>query len=648
VCGIAGFIDIAKNKTRERLAYDVQVMAEKLRHRGPDSGGTWADAAAGVALGHRRLAVIDLSPTGHQPMCSADGRYVITFNGEIYNYLTLKEELAGHGHLFRGTSDTEVILAGIRQWGVAPLLKKLIGMFAFGLWDHQDRILFLARDRMGEKPLYYGWSGPAFLFGSELKALRAYSGWRGEINRNVLTLFFHYNYIPAPYSIYHGIYKLLPGTYLRLPVIEMSACKPPIPEVYWSLKGVAEEGVRNLFSGSDQEVITELDALLKSAVAGQMIADVPIGAFLSGGVDSSTIVALMQARSNRPVKTFTIGFDDAAYNEAGYAKAVARHLGTDHTEVYVTPRQAMEIIPRLPDLYDEPFADSSQVPTFLLAQLTRQYVSVSLSGDGGDEVFCGYNRHVWLDAIWRKIRWIPLPLRRGMAAFLHHMPVQLSETILRRIKIGLLSDQVQKLSHILAMDNPTEMYLRLVGFWHQPMELVQNSIEPPSLMSEKDRWPALLDFLQQLMYLESATSLPDDMLVKVDRAAMGVSLETRVPLLDHRIVEFSWRLPRSMKIRMGESKWALRQVLSRYVPRSLIERPKAGFGIPIDVWLKGPLRPWAEHLLDPSRLRQEGYLDYLPVRQKWTEHLSGQNKWQPHIWGVLMFEAWLESQKLPA
>ena len=578
-------------------------------------------------------------------MCSSDGRYVITYNGEIYNYLHIREDLIGLGHDFRGTSDTEVLLAAFNQWGVKPTLKKLIGMFAFGLWDREDRTLYLARDRMGEKPLYYGWADTAFLFGSELKALRVHPQWQGEIDRDVLSLFFRHNYIPAPYSIYRGIYKLLPGTYLQLSLAGMRARELPTPQEYWSLRLVAEEGARNPFLGTDQEAIAELDTLLRSAVAGQMIADVPLGAFLSGGVDSSTIVALMQAQSSRSVKTFTIGFDDVAYNEAQYAKAVAGHLGTEHSEIHVTPQQAMEVIPRLPELYDEPFADSSQIPTFLVSQLARQHVTVSLSGDGGDEVFCGYNRHVWLNAIRQKARWFPRPLRKGLAALLRAIPVPLSEALLRRRKTGVLSDQVQKLGSILGMDSPELMYLRLTSFWDRPTTLVLNSVEPPTLLSDRQRWPELPHVLERLLYLESATSLPDDMLVKVDRAAMGVSLETRVPLLDHRIVEFSWRLPLSMKLCDGVGKWILRQVLYQYVPRSLIERPKAGFAIPIDTWLKGSLRPWAEHLLDPSRLRGEGYLDPLPVRQKWAEHLSGRNKWQPHLWGVLMFEAWLERQQ---
>ena len=641
MCGFAGYLGSSAQSNGEFL----EKMGNAIARRGPDDSGIWFDVVAGIGLSHRRLAILDLSPAGHQPMQSANGRYVIAFNGEVYNYLILRKELAGCGHRFKGSSDTEVVLTAFSQWGIESTLKKLVGMFAFGLWDRQERTLYLVRDRMGEKPLYYGWSGSAFLFGSELKALCAHPQWRGEIDRDVLSLFFRLNYVPTPYSIYKGIYKLLPGTYLQVSVDGLHAGYLPTPINYWSLQLAAEEGTMNPFEGTDKEAIEELHVLLKSAVAGQIISDVPIGAFLSGGIDSSLIVALMQAQSSLPVKTFTIGFDDVAYNEAEYAKAVAEHLGTEHNEIYVTPQQAIAVIPRLPELYDEPFADSSQIPTFLVSQFARQSVTVSLSGDGGDEVFCGYNRHVFLNAIWAAIGWMPKQLRGVLAAALRACPEQWTEAILRRRKFGVLSDQIQKLGSILGMDTPELMYRRLTSFWDNPTALVSNSIEPPTLLSERHRWPILPNVLDVLLYLESVTSLPDDMLVKLDRAAMGVSLETRMPLLDHRVVEFSWRLPLSMKLRNGVGKWILRQVLYQYVPRSLIERPKSGFGIPIDTWLKGPLRPWAEDLLDENRLRREGYLNPGLVREKWTEQLSGRHKWHPHLWGVLMFEAWLECRQ---
>lgn len=578
-------------------------------------------------------------------MHSASGRYVITYNGEIYNYKAIRKDLVDLGHEFVGTSDTEVMLAAFDKWGVEPSLQKFVGMFAFGLWDRKERQLFLVRDRMGEKPLYYGWAGRVFLFGSQLKALHAHPQWCGEIDRDVLALFFRFNYVPAPYSIYKGIRKLLPGAFLRIGFDDVPAGTLNDPLPYWSLLDVAEDGARKQFRGTDGEAVTQLDDLLRSAVSGQMVSDVPLGAFLSGGIDSSTIVALMQAQSERPVKTFTIGFDDVAYNEAFYAKAVAKHLGTDHTEHYVTSREALDVIPRLPELYDEPFADSSQIPTYLISRVARRHVTVSLSGDGGDEAFCGYNRHVMLDSIWKKIKRVPKPIRIGVAKMLAKIPASWSEVILRRNKTGILSDQVQKLSSILKLDDPEQMYLHLLYFWDDPTSLVLNSSEPPTILSNRNMWPRLENYIERLLYLESMTSLPDDMLVKVDRAAMGISLETRMPFLDHRVVEFSYRLPLTVKLRGSVGKWILRQVLYRYVPRNLIERHKSGFDVPIDVWLKGPLRDWAEGLLSEDKLIKQGYLHPVLIRRKWAEHLSGKRKWHPHLWGVLMFQAWIEENR---
>ena len=643
MCGIAGFIDVRPDAGADDLRSVVGDMADNIRHRGPDSCGVWVDESVGIALGHRRLAILDLSPTGDQPMLSEDGRYVITFNGEIYNHRTLREELRLLGCRFRGTSDTEVMLAAFGEWGVAPSLGKFVGMFAFGLWDRSERALYLVRDRMGEKPLYYGWAGSAFLFGSELKALRAHPKWRGEIDRDVLSLYFRHNYVPAPYCIYGGIRKLMPGTMLRVAVDGLMPGSLPPPTPYWSLRAVAEAGARDPFRGSDGEAIDRVEELLRTAVAGQMIADVPLGVFLSGGIDSSTVVALMQAQSPRPIRTFSIGIHDIVSNEAEFAKAVARHLGTEHTEFYVTPKEVMEGIPRLPSLYDEPFADSSQIPTYLVSQLARRDVTVCLTGDGGDEVFCGYNRHVMLNSIWQKARRVPLPLRKGLASLVRAIPASWSEKVLRRGKPGILTEQLQKFATILAYSDPESMYLHLTDIWNRPTELVLGSREPPTLLSDRGKWPAFVNFMDLLMYLEASTSLPDDMLVKVDRAAMGVSLETRVPYLDHRLLEFSWRLPLHMKLRDGAGKWILRQVLYRHVPRSLVDHPKSGFGIPIDIWLKGPLRDWVEEMLDEGKLLRSGFLDPNPVRERWREHLEGRRKWQPQLWGVLMFQSWLEA-----
>jgi len=650
MCGLTGFF--SPTGLVENAAEIVRRMSDAITHRGPDDAGVWVDEAAGVALAHRRLSILDLSPAGHQPMASNGGRYVIVFNGEIYNHLELREALAGIA--WRGHSDTETLLAAFEAWGIELTLKKCVGMFALALWDRETRSLTLARDRMGEKPLYYGWQGDVFLFGSELKALRAHPAFCGEIDRNVLALYLRHNYVPAPYSIYKGIFKLPPGSWLTLPADAPVAVSPApsrdgLKTFYWRARDAAEAGVRRDLD--DDAAINELDTLLRRAVGGQMVADVPLGAFLSGGIDSSTVVTLMQAQSKRPVQTFTIGFHEAGYNEAEHAHAVAAHLGTEHTELYVTAEQAMAVIPRLPALYDEPFADSSQIPTLLVSELARRHVTVSLSGDGGDELFGGYNRYMWASRIWRSLGWAPRPLRAALAGVLTSLPPTawngvfsgLSLFLPKRWRYANPGDKLHKLAGILAVRSPEEIYLALVSHWQQPANIVIGATEPATVLTDARQWADVPDFESRMMYLDQMTYLPDDILTKVDRAAMGVSLETRVPLIDHRVVEFAWQLPLSMKIRHGQTKWLLRQVLYRYVPREFIERPKMGFGIPLDVWLRGPLRDWAEALLGESRLRQEGYFHPGPIRQKWAEHLSGQRNWAYYLWDVLMFQAWLES-----
>jgi asparagine synthase (glutamine-hydrolysing) len=641
-------------------------MATQIAHRGPDDAGVWIDADAGIGLAHRRLSILDLSPAGHQPMVSPSGRFVLVFNGEIYNHLDLREELKGRAFIpnpspasgrgekyWRGHSDTETLLAGFEAWGVETTLKHTIGMFAIAAWDRMERTLSLARDRLGEKPLYYGWQNGVFLFGSELKALKAHPTFRAGINRDALSLFLRHNCIPAPYTIYQGIHKLPPGTLLTLPGNSATSPLDTTPVPYWSLREVAEQGQAQPFQGNDEETIATLDDLLRDAVRRQQLADVPLGAFLSGGVDSSTVVALMQAQTSRPVKTFTIGFHESSYNEAHYAKAIAHHLGTDHTELYVTPEEAQAVIPRLPEIYDEPFADSSQIPTFLVAQLTRRHVTVSLSGDAGDELFGGYERYFRAGSIWRQIGWLPASARKLAArsiaavspATWNHVYGILTNFLPPRLRFSQPGDKSHKLAEILTAASPDLIYYTLVSHWKQPADLVIGATEPPTILSEPDRWVNLAEFDQRMMYLDAMSYLPDDILVKVDRAAMAVSLETRVPFLDHRVVEFAWRLPLALKIRQGQGKWILRQLLYKYVPRELIERPKMGFGVPLDTWLRGPLRDWAEALLDENRLRQESFFHPKPICLKWSEHLAGTRNWQYPLWDILMFQAWIDLRR---
>lgn len=647
MCGIVGFCDRNGRRTAGTLRQSLGGMVSKISHRGPDSAGYWIDESVGLALGHRRLSIMDVSQAGQQPMMSQCERYIITFNGEIYNYRNIRNKIDKEqdGYLWRGSSDTEVILAAISVYGLINAVTEFVGMFAFALWDRVDEVLYLVRDRIGEKPLYYGFSAGVFMFGSELKPLRVHPAWQGEIDRDVLGLYFRNNYVPAPFSIYKNIFKLPQGTYLKLNIQNMSSGLLPEPINYWSLLKAAQYGINHPFSGTDEDAISELDKYLKTAISGQMISDVPLGAFLSGGVDSSVVVSLMQAQSTQPIRTFTIGFQDVAYNEATYANAVAKHIGTSHTELCLTPEDCMSIIPELPVLYDEPFADSSQIPTHLVCKLARQNVAVCLSGDGGDEVFLGYNRHIQLARLQRVFKVMPLTVRQLIAASLNNLPASFIELILRGKKFGLLADQVQKIASIIDREDPSDMYQLLTQFWEYPSAIVLGSHEKQTLLTDKSLWPDFAEYLHSIMYVEQMTSLPDDMLVKVDRAAMGVSLETRVPFLDHRLIEFSWSLPFKMKYRDGLTKWLLRQILYKYVPSSLIERPKAGFGIPIDVWLKGPLRDWAEELLNERRLRNDGFLNAKILRGKWIEHLEGKKKWQPHLWGVLMFQSWLDQQK---
>ena len=650
MCGIAGFWS---PRGREGgLPAILRAMTDAIAHRGPDDEGAYCDESAGLALGHRRLSIVDVSAAGHQPMRSGSGRFELVYNGEIYNFREIRAELQQSGVSFRSGTDTEMILEAVERWGLDAALQRFAGMYAFALWDRERSTLHLCRDRLGEKPLYYGWIGETFAFASELKALRTLPEWRGEIDRDALAVFLRHNYIPAPYSIYRGVKKLLPGAYLS--VSEPVPGALPAEKVYWNISDVATRGLASPFDYDDAGLIAACRDLLRATVGEEMVADVPLGAFLSGGVDSSLIVALMQEQSERRVKTFTIGFGVPEYNEADHAKRVARHLGTEHTELYVTPEEARAVIPRLPMLYDEPFADASQIPTFLVAQLARSKVTVSLSGDGGDELFGGYNRYFWGERLWSNMRRVPAPLRRGLSHALRTVSVDgwngaiapIQHFIPAKRRLANPGDRLHKLAGILGATTPDDLYRRLVSHWQSPMTVVRRSTE---LETALERLPPGIDpMVARMMILDQMSYLPDDILVKVDRAAMGVSLETRAPFLDHRVVEFAWRVPLSAKLRDGRGKWLLRQVLDSYVPRSLIERPKMGFGVPIDHWLRHELREWAEDLLEAGRLRHEGFFDAALIRAKWDEHRSGRRNWQYLLWPVLMFQAWLAEERAAA
>jgi asparagine synthase (glutamine-hydrolysing) len=640
MCGIAGFIGAASNKAGGDIGAIAEAMAASIAYRGPDDQGIWTDGETETALVHRRLSIIDLSAAGHQPMISANERYVISYNGEVYSFQPIAAELAARGHNFRGHSDTEAILESFAVNGIEATLKRMIGMFAIALWDRRDRTLTLMRDRLGIKPLYWAKFGNTFMFGSELKALRAHPGWTPRIDQSAVAVFMRHNYIPAPRTIYEGVHKLEPGTVLTLPW----RGEPTISR-FWDARSVARTGSRNLAEGSDEELIEQLESLLKDAVSRRMIADVPLGAFLSGGVDSSTVVALMQAAKSGTVKSFSIGFDIEGYNEAHHAAAVARHLQTDHTELTVTAKEALDVIPRLPDFYDEPFADSSQIPTYLVSAMTRKHVTVALSGDGGDELFAGYNRYQLTQRFWRSLSLMPQPLRKGAAAALTAVRpdrwTQLLSALPRRLRPPQAGDKVHKAASVLRLGSADAVYRRLVSHW-EPSEIMPQVAEPHGILDDASVAKDFPDLLSRMQFLDLVTYLPDDILTKVDRASMAVALEARVPLIDHRVVEFAWRLPDHVKVRNGTTKWILRQVLYRHVPPELIERPKMGFGIPLGEWLRGPLRDWAESLLGEQRLREGGLLDAGVVRRYWQDHLDGRRNWQYLLWDVLMLEAWRE------
>jgi asparagine synthase (glutamine-hydrolysing) len=640
MCGIAGFLDLERRSGSQELEALGRAMAATLSHRGPDAHGVWADAEAGVTLGHTRLSIVDLSPAGAQPMVSSCGACVITYNGEIYNAGDLRPELEARGRRFTGHSDTEVLVEAIAEWGLRPAVERLIGMFAFAVWDRRTRTLSLVRDRLGIKPVYFGRQNGRVIFASELKAFEVLPNWRPELDRDALAAYFRLAYVPSPHSIYRGIGKLAPGN-----IATVDASGTIDSSAYWSVEKAAERGKQTPFNVSDREAVDTLEILLGDAVGRRLVADVPLGAFLSGGIDSSTVAAMMRVRSNAPVRTYSIGFREEGFDEAPQARAVAAHLGTEHTELYVSPAEARDVIHDLPTIYDEPFADSSQIPTYLLSKLTREHVTVALSGDGGDEVFAGYTRHRFA----RLAGGMPAPMSRALACGLGVAGPALWDRLFglvpahRRPKLA--ADKMHKAARLFGASEEAG-YLSLVSAWDEPQALVNGGSEPRGPISDAALSRALPDPLDRMQYLDTVTYLPDDILTKVDRASMAVALEVRVPILDHRIVEFSWRLPARFKLRRGKGKWLLRQVLYRHVPKALVERPKSGFAIPLGQWLRGPLRAWAEELLSERRLAEGGLLNPAPIRARWIEHLEGTRNWHASLWTVLMFQAWREPRAI--
>ncbi|MGL1862830.1 MAG: asparagine synthase (glutamine-hydrolyzing) [Pseudodesulfovibrio sp.] len=628
MCGITGYL-APGHSSLDQVA-TIQGMTDTLSHRGPDDDGVWSDPEAGCALGHRRLSIIELSPLGAQPMSSICGRYVIVYNGEVYNFKLLRIELEAKGHRFRGGSDTEVILTAISQWGLKEALSRFIGMFAFALWDRQERVLSLARDRIGIKPLYYGWVGNSFVFGSEIKALRAFPGFGNSVDRDALCIYFRHGYLPAPYSVYKKVQKLESGHTLTIG----PGTDNQISEPYWSIRDIWMEGAANQFRGSEQEAEDHLESLLLDAVGLRMISDVPLGAFLSGGMDSSMVVALMQAQSSKPIKTYSIGFHEKRFNEAEQAKAVAKHLGTDHTELYLAPKDLLDMVTEVPKFWDEPFADSSQIPTYCVSRLAREGVSVSLSGDGGDELFNGYSRHHFIDRVWQKARMVPRPVRKGVAAVAKCVPESFYALM------GHMGPKIRWRLDALGCRDFQDFYSYLFAHNRHPERLLPGAEEPMTLFTKPEDYQHL-DHYQMMSLIDLSIYLPDDILTKVDRASMALGLEARVPLLDHRVVEFAATLPTSMKVKGGKGKRILHNLLCKYVPQELVDRPKMGFGVPVDQWLAGELRDWCEDLLDYSTIKSQGYLNADEVSFMWKEYLSGKTNWCHLLWDVLMFQAWL-------
>jgi asparagine synthase (glutamine-hydrolysing) len=653
MCGIAGFLTHDAARSEDAMRASVRAMSDAIAHRGPDDSGTWVNGEAGVALGHRRLSILDLSAAGHQPMASLDGRFVISFNGEIYNFLELRGDLENRGHEFRGHSDTEVLLAGFSEWGVDETLKRSNGMLAIAVWDAHTRTLTLARDRLGKKPLYYGWFGDTLLFGSELKALFRHPRFEWEIDRDALGQFIRYSWLPSPYSILRRVRKLPPASYLSIRAGENAAEATPV--AYWSARVAAERGRERVFDGSMDEATDALEDLLRDAVRGRMIADVSLGALLSGGIDSTTVVALMQSMSSRPIKTFCIGFHEPKYNEATHAAAIARHLGTDHTELYVTPDDSLQVIPRLPELYDEPFADPSQIPTFIVSRLARSQVTVALSGDGGDELFAGYTIYPRCLKQWEKWRRMPSGLRRGMAVWLKRAATSswIDDSTseggsLHHGRRRKYAAKLAKRAKLMDWESPVDVLAQKRTNCDRADDFVLGASPLPTVLTDEARWARTDDPLQAMLQVDIEGYLTDDIMVKVDRASMAVALEARCPILDWRVVEFALSLPESMRLGPGGGKLVLRNLLARHVPRALTERPKAGFGVPIATWVRGPLRDWVESLLDEQRMGQDGILSPQRVQRTWRQHLSGSHNHENLLWSILMFQAWHDHWRVNA